>query len=233
MKKLLIALSLALAFGGAAHAQNKAVTIHPSIPPVTSVKDAPFPGWLELEAGGKQFYLSLDGRYVMLGKVLDLGPQAAAAARPATESVGGQPIDVRALPLDKAIRFVNGNGKRKLYVFSDPDCPYCKRLESEIPQLKDTTVFVFPYPIEQLHPNAPAKSAGVWCQLDRAKAWRETLSGVKTYAGTEKCLNTVKGVVELGRKLGIDSTPTMFNASGMKAVGYLPASEIDQFLNVK
>jgi thiol:disulfide interchange protein DsbC len=208
---------------------SKGVVIHPSIPPVTSAKDAPFAGWYELQAQGKTFYLSADGRFMMLGKVIDLGDKSAGFQQQSTTAAAPAKIDVSQLPVSSAIRFVNGSGKRKMFVFSDPDCPYCKQLEGELGSIQDATIYVFPYPLTQLHPQARAKSIGAWCQPDRAKAWKETVLGGKAYSGS--CSNPVDSNVELGMKqLRIFSTPTIFNAEGARIEGYESPASINRFL---
>ncbi len=84
-------------------------------------------------------------------------------------------FDWDALPLNLAFKRVKGNGSRKLAMFSDADCPYCKRIEGEIKQLDDVTIYTFLFPIDQLHPDAARKSTLIWCAPDQAKAWDELL----------------------------------------------------------
>lgn len=217
---------LALGCAGA-FAQAKPVVIHPAIPPVTSAKDAPFPGWYELEASGKTFYLSADGRFMMLGKVVDLGGQTSAFQQ--QQQPASPKIDAGALPLQNAMRIVNGNGKRKVYIFSDPDCPFCKQLEPELPKITNATIYLFPYPLPTLHPQARARAIGAWCQPDRVQAWRETILLGKTYSGS--CANPVDANMELGmKKLAVFGTPTIFNSDGNRIEGFVPAAEINAFI---
>jgi thiol:disulfide interchange protein DsbC len=239
MKRVLIALSLALPLFASAQTQapKKSVVLHPSIPPVESVKDAPFPNWLELGAGGKTFYLSSDGRYMMLGKVVDLGVQPGGV----TPQVGkGAPapaptIDVSKLPLKQAIKFVNGNGKRSLYVFSDPDCPYCRKFEQEMGQLTNTTVYVFPYPLENLHPGAKNHASLIWCEPNRANAWRDTMVNGQLMDTSKPgaCANPIDANIALGRSLGITGTPTIFTPDGRRIIGYVPVPAIVEYLDRK
>lgn len=228
-KRFLLLVAAALFSMGASAEQKKGVVIHPSIPPVTSAKDAPFPGWLELEGGGKTFYLSMDGRYLMLGKVVDLGLQMGQVA-PSSQPQASSKVDVSKLPVDRALKFVNGNGKRVLYVFSDPDCPFCKQFESDIPKFEDTTVYLFPYPLQGLHPGARQKAASILCQRNPATAWRNAMTKGSLYRGGDECLAQVDENIALGKSLGINATPTMFNASGERAVGYVPFAAMDGFI---
>jgi len=226
LKGLVAVLALVAGVGAAQAQQQKSVVIHPSIPPVTSAKDAPFPGWYELEAGGKRFYLSADGRFMMLGQVVDLGVNAAAAQGGADGKV-----DVSKLASASTnIKFVKGTGKRVMYVFSDPDCPYCKQLEADMAKFKDTKVVLIPYPLEALHPQAKAKAAAILCQDDKAQAWRKSLLSGATYSGGERCMAKVEKNIELGRSLGINATPTIFNAAGERAIGYVPFETLNGFI---
>ena len=61
-------------------------------------------------------------------------------------------VNFSELPLKDAIKEVRGKGQRKLVVFSDPDCPYCKKLERDLPRLDNVTIYTFPFPLEGLHP---------------------------------------------------------------------------------
>lgn len=82
-------------------------------------------------------------------------------------------VSFASIPLNHAIQF--GTGARRLVVFSDPDCPFCKRLEHELAQLKDVSVYVLPYPITQSHPQASERARAIWCADNPAQAWRDYL----------------------------------------------------------
>ena len=83
-------------------------------------------------------------------------------------------IDFASLPLEQAIKVVKGNGSRKMAVFSDPDCPFCKRLEqNELSNITDVTIYTFLMPLDQLHPDAANKAKAIWCSADRAKSWQD------------------------------------------------------------
>lgn len=141
-------------------------------------------------------------------------------------------VDFSKLPLDQAIKVVKGNGSRKLVVFSDPDCPYCKRLEQkELANMTDVTVYTFLYPLEQLHPDATAKSKAIWCAPDRAKAWMDWVLNNQLVKGAGTCETPIENLATLGRKLGIASTPTLIFADGKRILGAYPAKEIEEALN--
>ena len=140
-------------------------------------------------------------------------------------------IDFNSLPLDQAIKVVKGNGSRKLVVFSDVDCPYCKRLEqNELSNVTDVTIYTFLYPLVQLHPDSAAKSKSIWCADNRVKAWNDWILNNQLPKTTGNCEVPLEKVGELARKLGVSSTPTLFFADGKRMMGAQPYKEIERGL---
>ena len=140
-------------------------------------------------------------------------------------------IDFASLPLDQAIKVVKGNGSRKLVVFSDVDCPYCKRLErNELSNITDVTIYTFLYPIEQLHPDAASKSKLIWCANDRVKAWSDWILRDQLPAAAGNCEVPLEKVGQLARKSGVTRTPTLFFADGRRMLGAQPYKEIERML---
>lgn len=135
------------------------------------------------------------------------------------------------LPLQDAIKVVKGTGKRKLAVFSDPDCPYCRMLEEKsLAQINDVTVYTFLYPLPQLHPDAERKSKLIWCAPNRAKAWTDWMMKGTLPAGRDDCANPLANNAVLGSKLWVFGTPGIFFESGERAPGALPPAEIENRL---
>ena len=142
-------------------------------------------------------------------------------------------VNFAALPFDQAIKIVKGNGSKKLVVFSDPDCPYCKQLEQkELVNITDVTIYTFLYPLEQLHPDAGNKAKAIWCAPDRTKAWTDWIINGRLPEGTASCDTPLDKLADLGRKLGITSTPTLIFASGKRILGAYPAKEIEKAMSV-
>lgn len=142
-------------------------------------------------------------------------------------------VDFNSLPLDQAIKVVKGNGSRKLVVFSDVDCPYCKRLEQkELSNIDNVTVYTFLYPIEQLHPDAAAKSKSIWCADNRVKAWNDWIFNNQLPTKTGNCEVPLEKVGELAKKIGVTSTPTLIFADGKRMLGAQPYKEIEKYLAV-
>jgi thiol:disulfide interchange protein DsbC len=138
-------------------------------------------------------------------------------------------IDPKQLPTADAFTEVRGNGRRQLYVFSDPDCPFCKKLESELPELHNVTIHVFLYPLTSLHPNARTNAIAVWCSADRSKAWQDKMLR-DVLPSAQDCPNPVDRNVALGSKLGFAGTPTLIFPDGKVVSGVIPTASIERLL---
>lgn len=142
-------------------------------------------------------------------------------------------IDFNQLPFKKAIKVVRGNGKRKIAVFSDIDCPYCRKFEKEtITEMDDITIYTFLFPLD-FHPDAKFKSAKVWCASDRAKAWNNIMLHNKLAENAGDCNTPIKETISLARDLGISSTPTIILPNGIKLPGAVGAKDLEERLNLK
>lgn len=140
-------------------------------------------------------------------------------------------IDFSKLPLEQAVKVVKGNGARKIAVFSDPDCPYCKRLEQqELSKINNVTIYTFLYPLEQLHPDAVRKSKVIWCAQDRAKAWQDWVFNNQLPKNGGDCETPLQKIADLGRGLGVNSTPTIFLSNGRRVPGAYPADELERLM---
>lgn len=134
------------------------------------------------------------------------------------------------LPFDLAFKKVKGNGSRKIAVFSDPDCPFCKRLEQSFVKLDNVTIYIFLMPLQQLHPKAPEVSRSIWCSPDRVKAWDDyMLKGIAPKAAGS-CDNPVDRIVEFGQSKRISGTPTLFFTDNRRVPGAVPLEQIESFL---
>ena len=142
-------------------------------------------------------------------------------------------IDFSSLPLDQSIKVIKGNGSRKMAVFSDPDCPFCKRLEqNELINITDVTVYTFLYPLEQLHPDSVNKARAIWCAPDRGKAWQDWALSNQLVKKGAICDAPIDKNIALAKKLGVTSTPTIFFTDGKRMLGVYPSAEIEKALGV-
>ena len=193
---------------------------------VTSVAESALPGLFEVVMGRNIAYTDANGRYFLFGHLFDMPAQRDLTAERKDQL---QRIDFGALPLTDAIKTVRGNGSRVLAVFSDPDCPYCKRLETELAKVNDVTIYTFLMPLAQLHPNARANAIAVWCAADRVKAWGLLMSRGQT-STNRTCAHPVDRNVALGERLQINGTPTLIAADGRVMPGAASSEQIEAWL---
>ena len=185
-----------------------------------------FPGFYSVSKGNEIIFLSADMKYLINGDVREVD-----ANRSITEdlrSANRPKIDPTQLDLKDAIKM--GAGSRKLYVFADPDCPFCRQLEKELATLKDVTIYVFPMPLESLHPNARRISESIWCSINGAGAWRDYLTVGKKPV-SRSCTNPLDRNIALAQRLGIAGTPAIIFADGELVPGAIAAARIDAKLN--
>lgn len=198
---------------------------------IKSIKTTPVNDLYEVVINdNKIIYIDKKGEYAFVGNLINLATQENLTAKHAKEL---SKMDFNQLPFDKAIKEVRGQGKRKLAVFSDPDCPFCKRLEEEISKLDNVTIYTFLMPIPELHPDAQAKAEQIWCQADPATAWTEWMRQGKTPAPVGKCANPVADNMAFGAQAGFDGTPTLIFPNGEVIPGLMPKEQLDQALNEK
>ena len=195
----------------------------------TSMLQSPIAGLTEVVMGENVAYVDGSGRYFLFGHVYDMQEgKDLTATTPAKESPR---IDFATLPLNDAIVTVQGSGKRKLAVFSDPDCPYCQQLAKELAQLHDVTIYTFLMPLDELHPNARNESVAVWCAKDRSSVWLALMEH-RIAPPPAKCDNPLERNADLASRLGVRGTPALFAEDGRRMAGAAPASRLEAFLNV-
>lgn len=201
---------------------------------VDSINKMSFLGLYEVVLNGELYYTDADFNYLIDGSVIDVNSMANLTAKRhhelEMEQARKSAFPFEQLPLDLAFKKVKGDGSRKIAVFSDPDCPYCKRLEKDLAKIENVTIYTFLLPLEGLHPNAPTVARSVWCSEDKSKAWDDyMLRGVKPEAAGE-CENPVDEIGKFGQSKKINATPTLFFADGARVSGALPAEDIERTL---
>jgi thiol:disulfide interchange protein DsbC len=194
---------------------------------ISSIKKTPYSGLFEVYMDGQLVYVDAKAQYVFAGDVIDLKNR-----RNLTQARLNQLQAVKwdSLPLGNALKAVKGNGARKLVVFSDVDCPYCRKFEAELAKVDNITVYTFLYPIEGLHPKAVQASKQIWCAPDRNKAWNDYITGGNVPANEGKCANPVEATIALGNKLKVSGTPTIIFANGQRVPGMVPAAQLEKLL---
>ena len=225
-----LALAAAMAFPALSHAQEEArikAEIKKKLPeaPVESVRKVPYGNLYEVVLQGEIIYTDDKASFVLLGPIVDLKTKEnVTEAR--LRQVNAVKFD--ALPLENAIKIVRGNGSRKVAMFADPNCGYCKRFERDLLGVSDITVYVFLYPI--LSPDSVEKSKAVWCSSDPGKVWLDHMTRDKPVPGEGKCTNPVEQNLAYGQSKRINGTPTMFFENGERSPGALPIAEFEKRL---
>jgi len=176
--------------------------------------------------GNEIFYTDAKGDFLIQGALIDT-KQKRNLTEERNDKLSAVPFD--SLPLKYAFTQVKGNGKRKLVIFADPNCGYCKRFERDLQKIDNVTIYHMMYPV--LGEDSKVKSRNIACAKDRAKTWNDwMLQGVTPPAAT--CDNhNIEAIVEFGKKYRINGTPTLFVADGTRVPGAIEAAQIESLLN--
>jgi thiol:disulfide interchange protein DsbC len=199
---------------------------------IEGITPAPIPGLWEVRYrtpdGVQLFYVDAAATHVIQGRIYEL-----ASDRDLTEERSRKLNAVRfdSLPLDLAVKVQRGSGKRVMAMFSDPYCPACRQFETSLAQVQDITIYIFMYPV--IRPEKADDSRAVWCSPDRARAWLELAASPKPKVpqASAKCANPVDKLLETGRRLRVNSTPTLFLANGERISGGLAADDLQKLLD--
>jgi len=191
---------------------------------IGNISKTPYFGLYEVQFDEQIVYTDAKVTYILVGSIYD-----AATRKNLTEARQREYSRVAfdALPLELAFKRVKGNGARKLALFSDPDCPFCARIEQELKNIDNVTIYTFLYPIDQLHPDASRKSRMIWCALDPVAAWNQFFASGALPKNNGDCENPVAATAALGQKLRVSATPTLIFADGSVIPGALPAAQLE------
>ena len=188
-----------------------------------SVSKTPYFGLYEVAFDDRLVYTDEKMTYLFSGNIIDMHTM-----KNLTEAREKQlyAIDFDTLPLDLAIK--KGNGKRRLAVFTDPNCQYCKKLEKEMVNLTNATVYIFVLPIL---PGSEEKAKAIWCSPDRLKAWEDhMLMGVEPQSA-KACDTTALNKISMhAEKLKINVTPTLIFEDGVIKPGTLTLELLEEHL---
>ena len=200
----------------------------PQFPAIDEVSKSPIPGVYEVRVNGAQiFYTDEQGNYLIQGNLIDV-KQRKNLTEERVEKLSAVAFDQ--LPLKDSIKIVRGNGKRKLAVFEDPNCGYCKRFEKDMKTVDNVTVYLFLYPV--LGQDSATKSRDIWCSKDKGKAWGDWMeASTKPTTAASSCdVTALQRNVEFGRKYNITGTPTLIFSDGTRTPGAIPAEQVEKQL---
>lgn len=197
----------------------------PNLPKIDEVQRMPVAGLWEVRIGTDVLYTDAEGQYIIQGEIFDAKDRKNLTQARIDKLTA---IDFSKLPLADAIVYKQGTGARKLAVFADPNCGYCKRFERDVAALKDVTVYNFVYPI--LGPDSDVKSRDIWCAKDRGKAWRDWMFDAKLPPKADAKCDTaaITRNVEMGKKYRIQGTPAAILEDGMRLPGAVPLDQLEK-----
>ncbi len=196
--------------------------------PIRAIEPAQVPGLYAVVTERDVVYTDSHGDYLLLGQVMET-----ATRRNLTTLAWNRhhPITFTDLNLNDAIVTRRGSGTRRLAVFSDPLCPFCRAIEPELAKLNDVTIYTFLYPVESLHAGASARARAIWCADDREAAWRAWMIK-STEPPARACdAKAIEANLALGTRLRVTSTPTIFLADGRRLTGALVAADFERELS--
>ena len=125
------------------------------------------------------------------------------------------------------VKIVKGDGTRKVAIFTDPNCPYCKQLEKELADVTDVTIYTLLYPVLN---GSMELSKKIWCSANQIKAWDDFM--LRSVAPTGKdCETPLEALLKSGRENKVSGTPTLIFADGSVVGGMIPAAVIEEKLN--
>lgn len=194
---------------------------------ILEIREAPLEGFWEVacEIGQERVIIYIDKnlRFIIHGQILDRQTKRNMTLDRLRDF---RRVNTSALPLENAIPM--GQGRRKLYVFTDPQCHFCFQLHEELKQIKDLQTFFFLYP---LSPASYEKAKSVWCSQDKVKALEETYEG-KELRSPSCDSRPIDKNMEIGKRLLVESTPTLFFENGKMMEGYTASDTLENLLKV-
>jgi thiol:disulfide interchange protein DsbC len=195
-----------------------------------SIQSTPVAGIYEVVMGKNIAYTDADGRYFIFGHLFDMHEQVDLTAQREEEVKESQRVEFPSKYLQNAIKTVHGDGTRQLVVFADPNCPYCKKLESELGHINNVTIYTFLYPV--LGEDSKSLSIATWCAHDPSATWVNWMVGHKRPA-LVSCTSPLNDNLELGTRLGVNGTPAIITADGRLIPGAASADQIEKWMGGK
>ncbi len=225
------ALILALSLAPAAFADDAAIRKNlservPQFPKIDEITKTAIPGIYELRVGTDIYYSDEQGDYLIQGQLVDTKTRVSITEERINKLTA---IDFKSLPLKDALVWKQGTGERKLVVFADPNCGYCKKFEKDLQAVKDLTVYTFLYPI--LGGDSPEKSKQIWCAKDNTKAWRDWMLKGTMVSDSPQCdSSALQRNYALGQKHRIRGTPGLVFEDGRTQAGAMSTEQIEKQL---
>jgi len=190
---------------------------------IKSIGPSPLPGIFEVVANGSVIYVDAQAKFLIQGSITDLKTGTNLTDEREEEI---SRIQFSELPLQDAIKYVKGDGSRKLAVFADPNCGYCKKLEKTFLGMENITVYTFLIPI--LSADSSTKSKAIWCSADPSKTWVNWMTSQTPPPTKTDCANPLERNLALAKKLNITGTPALFFTDGNRIPGAAEKDDIEK-----
>jgi len=198
----------------------------PNFPAIDEVSKTPIPGIYEVRLGSEVIYADESGNHIIQGTLIDTRTRTNITEARVNKLSA---IDFAQLPLKDAIVWKNGTGARKMAVFADPNCGYCKRFEADLQKVKNVTVYTFLLPV--LGGDSPQKSENIWCAKDQAKAWLGwMLENRLPLKNMGACSTPMERNLAFAQKYRINGTPAIIFADGTRIPGAINAEQLEKQL---
>ncbi len=197
--------------------------------PVTDVQPSPIKGLYQVIIGDEVVYADPTGDYIIMGDMFHTPSR-----QNVTDAVRNELLKIdfnKDLPFEDAIKTVTGDGSRKIAIFSDPNCTFCKKLENNIKDLNNATVYTFLYPV--ITPGSKEAAANIWCATDRPATWKaQMVDGKAAPKRAADCdITVLDRNIALGQKLKVTGTPAIFFEDGTRAPGAVDLESLEKRMN--
>lgn len=193
----------------------------PRLPKIDEITPVGMPGLYEVRIGMDIYYSDAQGNYLILGDLIETRSQRNLTRERVAKLTA---IDFAKLPFKDAIAWKIGSGERRIAVFADPNCGYCKQLEAELQHLNDVTVYTFLYPV--LADDSTDKAKHIWCSAEPTQRWRDWMLNNTPIAPAKDCATPIERNLALGKAQRIAGVPAVFFEDGTRSSGLMSAKEI-------
>ncbi len=193
----------------------------------TKIEKSEISGLFEVIMGRNVAYADATGRYFVFGHLFDMETRQDLTQIRLDDA---NKVEWSSIPFEASFSVKKGDGSRHVAVFSDPDCPYCRKLETELEQVTNVTIHYFPMPLA-MHPQAKPKVDAAWCSKDKASSWYKIMKGEKIADASKGCEAPTNTVNFFASKVGISGTPALIRMDGKIMPGFAPAAKLNQWLD--
>jgi len=200
---------------------------HPGVK-IDKVTKTQYGGLYEILVGDEIVYTDEKADYLFIGRVIDTRTRIDLTEQ-RIDKLTSVPLVWSDLPLDQAVKTVRGNGKRVMAVFSDPHCPACRQLDTALQDISDATIYTFLYPV--IRPELRKHSEAIWCSKDPSQAYFDLALRRKVPDAAANCATPIDKNLALGRKLRVNSTPTLFFKDGRRVKGARNPEQLSAILD--